>query len=92
MSDNKYLSSRPTSNGLKLLMIVEVKGVGDEAAAQAVLDAYREISASAGIVDDVTLYRATSEDVWESGMLDQVKQTGAVPLAFVKPWPYTSEA
>ncbi len=92
MRDNKYLSSQPTSNGLKLLLIVEVKGVGDEAAAQAVLDAYREIAASASIVDDVTLYRATCEDVREFGLLDQVKKTGAVPSAFVDPWPYTSEA
>jgi hypothetical protein len=92
MSDNKHLSNRPSSNGLKLLVIVEVKGVGDEAVAQAVLDAYREIAASASIVDDVTLYRATCEDVRESGMLDQVKQTGPVPSAFVEPWPYTSEA
>ena len=92
MSDNTYPSSRPTTNGLKLLVIVEVKGVGDEAAAQAVLDAYREIAASASIVDDVTLYRATCEDVRESGVLVQVRRTGPVPSAFIKPWPYISEA
>ena len=91
MRDNKYLSSRPTSSGLKLLKIVEVKGVSDEAPAQAVLDAFREIAADAGIVDDVTLYRATCEDVRESGVLDQVRRTGPVPPTFVKPWTYISE-
>ncbi len=91
MSDNTYKSSPPTTNGLKLLVIVEVKGVGDEAGAQAVLDAYREFAASDCIVDDVTLYRATCEDVLESGVLDKVRRTGPVPSAFIKPWPYISE-
>ena len=88
--EDDYLSARPTT-GLKLLMVVEVRNMGDETAAQAVLDAYRAIAASSGNMDDVTLYRATCEDVRESGVLDQVNRSGPVPSAFVKPWPYISE-
>ncbi len=68
---------------MKLMMVFEVEGAETEQEAQRVLDAYRERDNPFPVV----LYRATHEDVRESGVLEQVSRIGPVRPLFVKPWP-----
>jgi hypothetical protein len=68
---------------MKLMLIVELDAES-EREARAQLDAFREavLPSSHGL----TIYRATQEDLRESGACQQVPRTGPIHARFITPW------
>jgi hypothetical protein len=69
---------------MRLMLVLELDAA-DEAAAQDKLDAFRE-AVLPEFEYGLTIYRATQEDVKESGLLDDVPRLGPAREAFIRPW------
>lgn len=66
---------------MRMLLVIDIPGVEDEKEAMRLLETAVDVKGEA-----ITLYRASHEDIRESGLFEQVNRFGPIRPVRVRPW------